>query len=95
VAAVTVGLAVISHRQWLVAAGYRVARLEKERDALAREVEARRVRTARLASPVRLLGAARERRVPLDYPRGWNVIETPEQAARFLAPEPRRAKAGK
>jgi hypothetical protein len=84
-AAVLAGLASVDHRQRLVEAGYRVARLEKERDALALEVEHRRVCVANLSSPVRLLGESRERKLGLDYPIHWNEIAGDGEAAGLLA----------
>ena len=97
-AAVLAGLSSIDHNQRLVEAGYRVGRLEKERDELSREVEHRRALVATLASPVRLLGDCRERGLPLDYPLGWNIVEGNEEAARFAAahaPKPPALKAPK
>jgi hypothetical protein len=93
-AAVLAGLASIDHNQRLVEAGYRVGRLEKDRDALAREVEHRRSRVAGLASPVRLLAESREHALPLDYPIAWNVVEGGAEAARLAAdhaPKPKAA----
>jgi hypothetical protein len=84
-AVVLAGLASVDHRQRLVEAGYRVATLEKERDALTLEVEHRRVCVANLSSPVRLLGEARERKLGLDYPIAWNEVSGDAEAARVLA----------
>jgi hypothetical protein len=84
-AAIVAGLSSVDHHQRLVETGYRVARLGKERDALALEVEHRRVRVANLSSPARLLEVARERKIPVDYPIRWNVIEGDAEAARLLA----------
>jgi hypothetical protein len=84
-AAVLAGLSAVSHHQRLVGAGYEVGVLEKERDALLLEVEHRRVRVAALSSPGRLLGEARERKIPLDYPLGWNQVRGDAEAAGLLA----------
>lgn len=84
-AAVLAGLASVDHRQRLVEAGYRVARLEKERDALTLEVEHRRVCVANLSSPVRLLGESRERKLGLDYPIHWNEIAGDSEASSLLS----------
>ncbi len=92
-AAVLAGLASIDHNQRLVEAGYRVGRLESERDGLVREVEHRRARVAGLASPVRLLGESRDRGLPLDYPISWNVVEGNDEAARFAADHAPKPKA--
>ena len=78
------GLASVDHHQRLVEAGYRVARLEKERDDLALEVEHRRVRVDNLSSPVRLLGEARQRKLPVDYPLAWNRVSGDAEAARLV-----------
>ena len=83
-AVVLAGFASISHHQRLVEAGYQVARLERERDALRAEVENRRVRVAHLSSPVRLLGEARDRKLGLDYPLGWNRVASDSDAGRLL-----------
>lgn len=91
--AVLAGLASIDHHQRLVEAGYRVGTLERERDGLAREVEHRRARVAGLASPVRLLGEAREKGLALDYPLAWNRLEGDGEAARFAAEHAPRPKA--
>jgi hypothetical protein len=88
-AAVLAGIASIDHHQRLVEVGYRVGRLEREREALEREVEHRRARVAGLASPVRLLGEVRLRGLALDYPRTWNVVEGDEEAARLARGEGR------
>jgi len=87
-AAVVAGLASVDHHQRLVEAGYRVGALEREKAALVLEVEHRRVRVADLSSPARLLAAARERNLPLDYPLHWNVVASTEDAARLTAPKP-------
>jgi hypothetical protein len=84
-AAVLAGLASVDHHQRLVECGYRVATLERGRDALSLEVEHRRVRVANLSSPARLLGVARERHLSVDYPVAWNVVEGDAEAARLLA----------
>ncbi len=84
-AAVLAGLASVDHHQRLVEAGYRVAKLEKQRDELALDVEHRRVRVANLSSPVRLLGEARERKIPLDYPVAWNRVSSDAEAGALLA----------
>jgi hypothetical protein len=84
-AAVVAGLASVDHHQRLVEAGYRVARLEKERDDLSLEVEHRRVRVANLSSPVRLLGEARDRKLTVDYPIAWNRVSGDGEAAALLA----------
>ncbi len=92
-AAVLAGLASVDHHQRLVETGYRVAVLAKERDGLALEVEHRRVRVANLSSPARLLGEVRQRKLPVDYPVAWNVVEGDAEAARLVAP--RKAVQGK
>jgi hypothetical protein len=84
-AAVLAGLSSVDHRQRLVEAGYRVATLERERDELAREVEHRRARVANLSSPARLLGEARARQIPVDYPIKWNVVAGAAEAATLVA----------
>ena len=98
-AAVLAGLSSVDHRQRLVEAGYRVATLERERDELAREVEHRRARVANLSSPARLLGEAKARGIPVDYPIKWNVVAGPAEAAALVAPSTKapgkRATAGK
>jgi len=98
-AAVMAGLASVDHRQRLVEAGYRVARLERERDAIVLEVEHRRVCVANLSSPARLLGEARARKLTVDYPLAWNEIAGDGEAARLLArraaPAPRAAAPGR
>ena len=83
-AVVLAGFSSISHHQRLVAAGYEVAKLETERDALRREVENRRVRVAHLSSPVRLMGEARDRKMGVDYPLAWNRVATDDDAGRLL-----------
>jgi len=83
-AVVLAGFSSISHHQRLVAAGYEVAKLETERDALRSEVENRRVRVAHLSSPVRLMGEARERKMGVDYPLAWNRVATDDDAGRLL-----------
>ena len=84
-AAVLAGLASVDRHQRLVEAGYRVAVLERERDGLELEVEHRRVRVANLSSPARLLGEARERKIPVDYPVTWNTVAGDAEAAALLA----------
>lgn len=84
-AAVLAGLAAVDHHQRLVEAGYRVARLEKERDDLSLEVEHRRVRVANLSSPVRLLGEVRDRKLSVDYPIAWNRVNGDAEAEALLA----------
>jgi hypothetical protein len=86
-AAVLAGLSSVDHRQRLVESGYRVATLERERDELAREVEHRRARVANLSSPARLLGEARARQIPVDYPIKWNVVDGAAEAAALVAPK--------
>jgi hypothetical protein len=83
-AVVLAGFSAVSHHQRLVEAGYEVARLETERDALRSEVENRRVRVAHLSSPVRLMGECRARKLGLDYPLGWNRIVDDNEAGRLL-----------
>ena len=83
-AVVLAGFSAVSHHQRLVEAGYEVARLETERDALRSEVENRRVRVAHLSSPVRLMGECRDRKLGLDYPLGWNRIADDNEAGRLL-----------
>jgi hypothetical protein len=90
-AAVLAGLSSVDHRQRLVESGYRIAALEREREGLAREVEHRRARVAYLSSPARLLGEARERGIPVDYPIRWNVVAGPEEAAALAAPKAKPA----
>lgn len=83
-AVVLAGFSAISHHQRLVEAGYEVAKLEAERDALRSEVENRRVRVAHLSSPVRLMGEARDRKLGVDYPLGWNLLASDDEAGRLL-----------
>lgn len=83
-AVVLAGFSAISHHQRLVEAGYQVAKLETERDALRSEVENRRVRVAHLSSPVRLLGESRDRKLGVDYPIEWNRISSDSDAGRLL-----------
>ena len=90
-AAILAGLASIDHHQRLVEAGYRVGALEKERTALARDVEHGRAEVASLASPVRLLAEAREHKIGLDYPIAWNRVEGDQQAARLIEERARPA----
>jgi len=83
-AVVLAGFSAISHHQRLVEAGYEVARLETERDALRSEVENRRVRVAHLSSPVRLMGESRDRKLGVDYPIEWNRLASDSDAGRLL-----------
>ncbi len=83
VAALGAGLASIAHHQHLVEAGYRVAALQREREGLEAEVQSLRVSVGRLTSPRTLLARAREMELPLDYPREWNHVNGPAEAARF------------
>jgi len=93
-AVVLAGFSAVSHHQRLVEAGYEVAKLETERDALRSEVENRRVRVAHLSAPVRLMGECRARKLGLDYPLGWNRIADDNEAGRLLY-ERAQAKAAK
>ena len=90
-AAVLAGFSSIDHHQRLVEAGYRVGRLEKVRDDLAREVEHFRVQVARLSSPSRLLAEVRKREMAVDYPVLWNLVDGAAEAARLVSPRPKAA----
>jgi hypothetical protein len=85
-AAVMAGVASVTHRQRLVEAGYRVGRLQAEREDLDVEVQAMRVAVGRLSSPSHLLGEVRRRNLPLDYPRGWNHVDGDQEAHAFTFP---------